>query len=75
MKIVSKQIINRSLVFLVLIFTQVQAWAQETMDTGTTARLNEAFTQPRFWIGLVLFIGCIAAFFLVGREKKDPQYQ
>lgn len=75
MKTVSKQIVNRSLLFLVMIFTQVQAWAQKTIDTGNTVRLNEAFTQPRFWIGLVLFVGCIVAFFLVGTEKKEPQYQ
>lgn len=75
MKTLSKNIMSKSILFMLFILAQVQAWAQDATTASTASKLSEAMQQPRFWIGVVLFIGFIIAFIFVGREKKQPQLQ
>lgn len=75
MRNVSKNIISRSVLFILFVVMQVQAWAQDATTSSTASKLSEAMQQPSFWIGVVLFIGFILAFIFTGREKKEPQLQ
>ena len=75
MRNLSKNIISKSILLVVLILAQVQSWAQDETTSSTASKFSEAMQQPGFWIGVILFIGFILAFILVGKEKKEPQLQ
>lgn len=75
MKNLSKHIISKSVLFILFVLTQVQAWAQDATTSTTASKFSEAMQQPRFWIGVALFTGFILAFIFVGKEKKEPQLQ
>ncbi len=68
-----KNVFSRIALLFVMAFTQAQAWASDTNGESTAA--SEVFSQPKFWIGVALFVGFIAAFFIAGRVRKVQELQ
>lgn len=74
MKKITNNIIAKVSMLCLLVITNMQLWAQSATGSSESP-LNQAMNKPAFWVGVALFIACIAAFFLVGREKKENQYR
>lgn len=57
------------LLFL-FVMAQVQAWAMDGKAADSPGKWSQAAAMPAFWIGAVLLVACVAAFFIIGKEKK-----
>ena len=75
MKRISKSLLSKTLLFTLFIVTQVQVWAADKTSPETANGLSQAITQPKFWIGAVLFIACLVTATLMGRKEKKEELQ
>ena len=75
MKKISKNLLNKGLLLVLFIAAQVQVWAAETNNSDTATGLSNAIEQPKFWIGVGLFIACIVTASLIGRKEKKEELQ
>lgn len=75
MKKITNNIISKTLLLFLFIITQMPVWANEVINSEKSSDASLVFAEPKFWIGVVLFIGFIVAFFVVGKEKKQKQLQ
>lgn len=73
MKKISNNIISKSLLLFVFIAAQAQAWAADATDSDS--KLSQAIAQPKFWIGVILFITCMVTATLMGRDNKEGKVQ